>query len=295
MRWLLLLLPLIVSAADLRIDHVTVAGRDLKAMDAALQRAGIPMVYGGPHANGVTEMSLCSFPDGSYLEAIAPVAGADPAKVKKHEWSAFLTEGATACAWAVRSDNLDADRRRLRDAGIVAGAPVDGGRARPDGVRLDWQTMDIGGGVRGALYPFLIHDVTPREQRAYPTGKPTSTEFSGVARVVIGVHDLDDAVAQYRRAFGLAAPVRTTDQRFGARLAAFPGSPVVLAQPLGAGNWIEEQIYRFGEGPCAFILRAARPQAAAAGASRWFGEEIRWVDPRTLEWRLGIADPVNHR
>jgi len=294
MRWPLLLLPMLVSAADMRIDHVTVAGRDLKAMDDALQRAGVRMVYGGPHANGVTEMSLCSFPDGSYLEAIAPVTGAKPAQVQKHEWGAFLTEEAAACAWALRSDNLDADRRRLRDAGIVAGAPVSGGRARPDGVRLDWQTMDIGGGVRGVLYPFLIHDVTPREQRAYPTGQPTSTEFAGVARVVIGVHDLDEAIAQYRRVFGLSAPVRQTDERFGARLAAFPGSPLVLAQPLRGGNWIEEQIYRFGEGPCAFVLRAARPQTAAAGATRWFGEEIRWADPRELGWRLGFAGPVNH-
>jgi len=286
---------MLASAADLRVDHVTVAGRDLKAIDAALQRAGIPMAYGGPHANGVTEMSLCSFPDGSYLEAIAPVAGAKPAKVQKHEWGAYLTADATACAWALRSDNLDADRRRLQDAGIVAGAPVSGGRARPDGVRLDWQTVDIGGGVRGALYPFLIHDVTPREERAYPGGKATTNEFAGVARVVIAVHDLDDAIAQYRRAFGLPAPVRQTDERFGARLAAFPKSPVVLAQPLRGGNWIEQQIYRFGEGPCAFILRAANPLPATAGATRWFGEEVRWVDPQQLEWRLGVASPVNYR
>jgi len=139
---------MLLSAADLRIDHVTVAGRDLKAMDAALERAGIPMVYGGPHANGVTEMSLCSFPDGSYLEAIAPVAGAAKAAIQKHEWGAFLAEDATTCAWALRSENLDADRRRLRDAGIATGEPVSGGRARPDGVRLEWQTLDIGGGVR---------------------------------------------------------------------------------------------------------------------------------------------------
>jgi hypothetical protein len=115
-----------------------------------------------------------------------------------------------------------------------------------------------------------------------------------VAQVVIAVHDLDDAVAQYRRAFGLPAPVRHTDERFGARLAAFPNSPVILAQPLRGGNWIEQQIYRFGEGPCAFILRAANPQPAVAGATRWFGEEIRWVDARQLEWRLGVASPAKH-
>ncbi len=60
-----------LAAADLTIDHVTVAGKDLKAMQAALTALGIPTEYGGPHSNHATEMALTSFPDGSYLELIA--------------------------------------------------------------------------------------------------------------------------------------------------------------------------------------------------------------------------------
>ncbi|HEY2846074.1 MAG TPA: VOC family protein, partial [Bryobacteraceae bacterium] len=78
---------MLLPAADLRIDHVTAAGRDLKSMQAALAKLGISSEYGGPHSNHATEMALTSFPDGSYLELIAIQASADPAAVAAHYWS----------------------------------------------------------------------------------------------------------------------------------------------------------------------------------------------------------------
>lgn len=285
MRWWLVLVPMLLPAADLKIDHVTVAGRDLKRMSAALETAGIPMVYGGPHANGTTEMSLCSFPDGSYLEAIAPVPNADAANVSKHEWAPFLKQDAIACAWAIRSDDLAADRRRFMDSGIAASSPVKAGRTRPDGVRLDWATMDIGGGVRGALFPFLIQDFTPRERRAFPAGKPVTSEYQGVAYVVIAVRDLDEAIARYRNIFRLPNPSRRTDQDPSAKLAVFEASPVILAQPLARPTWLDRRIEDFGEGPCAFVLRSP---GVAHGTTHWMGGQIRWIDPEHLGWRLGV-------
>ena len=73
----LLLVPAMLPAADLIIDHVTIAGKDLKAMRATLAALGIPTEYGGPHSNHATEMALTSFPDGSYLELIAIQPNAD--------------------------------------------------------------------------------------------------------------------------------------------------------------------------------------------------------------------------
>ena len=58
-------------SADLHVDHVTIAGRDLKALRAEFASAGIRTDYGGKHTNGLTEMALASFADGSYLELIA--------------------------------------------------------------------------------------------------------------------------------------------------------------------------------------------------------------------------------
>jgi len=49
MRHLLLFLPVaaLLSAADLKIDHATVAGTDVKRLQAALKSVGIDSVYGG--------------------------------------------------------------------------------------------------------------------------------------------------------------------------------------------------------------------------------------------------------
>jgi catechol 2,3-dioxygenase-like lactoylglutathione lyase family enzyme len=279
---------MMLSAADLKIDHATVAGHDLRAMQAALRDAGIETVYGGAHANHITEMALASFPDGSYLELIAVQAHADPAAIEHHEWGRFLHEAGIPCAWAVQAGDLAAEATRLRAAGVAVSDPVRAGRRRPDGTNLEWETVDVGSGVRGAFFPFLIHDLTARDLRAFPGGKPVTRDYRGIARVVIAVRSLDAAVARYRAAFGLPEATRQADRDFGAELAAMPGSPVVFAQPLGGDSWIEARIAKFGEGPCAFVLAGVRRPAAGGAKSRWFGREITWADPARLGWRLGV-------
>jgi hypothetical protein len=274
-----------ISAADLKIDHVTIAGRELKPMQAALAAAGIPTVYGGAHANSVTEMALASFPDGSYLEAIAVRQGAAVDAVARHEWAAFLEQSGMPCAWAVQSADLAADAARLRAAGVAVGAPVAAGRTRPDGVRLQWETVNLGTDTRGSFLPFLIHDLTARNLRAFPRGKPVTGDLDGLTYVVVGVRKLEEAVARYRAAFGMAAPVRQTDREFGADLARLDG-PVILAQPLTQDSWLAQRIGRYGEGPCAFILSG---KARTGPRVRWFGREITWLAPEKLGWHLGVV------
>src|SRR4051794_35372507 len=127
-RLLLLAIPALLCATDLKIDHATVAGHDLKKMQAALEAVGIPTVYGGPHANGVTEMALASFPDGSYLELIAVQATAGPHALDRHEWAQFLKTDGMPCGWAVQTKDLAADRQRLQAAGVTVSEPVRAGR-----------------------------------------------------------------------------------------------------------------------------------------------------------------------
>jgi hypothetical protein len=284
---LLMLLPMILSAVDLHIDHVTVAGSSIRKLQAALAAIGINSVYGGAHHNKSTEMALVSLPDGSYLELMALTPNADPQQVSEHVWGAFLKADAGPCAWALREPDLPAEVARLKAAGVAVSAPVASGRQRPDGVQLDWETSDVGSGPRGTFFPFLIRDITPRDQRVFPQGKPVTNEYSGVARVVIAVRDLDAAVARYRQAYSLAAPARQEDRAFGARLAVFQGTPVVLAQPLDAKSWLAARLTRFGEAPCAFVL-AARSNPAHTGSSRWNGVEISWFDAEKLGWHLGF-------
>jgi catechol 2,3-dioxygenase-like lactoylglutathione lyase family enzyme len=285
----LALLPAALMAADLQIDHVTVAGASIKTLQSKLAAVGVASVYGGTHVNGATEMALVSFPDGAYLEMMALQPTADPRAVDQHVWAKFLREDAGPCAWAVREKDIAAEVQRLKAAGIAVAAPVRSGRQRPDGVRLEWETSDIGGELRGTFFPFLIQDLTPRAQRAFPQGKPVTRDFKGISRVVIAVKDLDAAVKRYRQAYGLPAPLRQVDQEFGAHLALAGGSPVVLAQPLTADSWLAARIEKFGEGPCALVLAAARAgKYRAASKTRWFGAEISWLDPQVLGWRLGF-------
>jgi hypothetical protein len=284
----LAILPTLLAAGPLGIDHVTIAGRDLKAMRARLAAVGIESQYGGPHSNHATEMALVSFPDGSYLELMGVQADADAQAVAAHYWAKQLEGDAGPCAWAMRSRDVAAEAKRLAAAGVVVSEPLHSGRTRPDGVRLDWQTARVGPEPNGTFFPFLIQDFTERALRAFPTGKPTTSAFQGVAKVVIAVRDLDGAVSRFRQAYGLPAPLHQADPGFQARLASFDGTPVVLAGPSSAQSWLNERLEKFGQGPCAFILAAPNASAFhAAGKTRWFGVEVSWFDAEKLGWRLG--------
>jgi hypothetical protein len=275
----LILSSLPLEGAGLKLDHVTIAGAKLEAMREAFTAAtGLPTEYGGRHANHATEMALTSFPDGSYMELMGIQAQAEPAAVAAHEWRKFLENNAGPCAFAIRPGT---------PAAIAGKRPQRSGRTRPDGTRLEWEITDIGPGIRGTFFPFLIHDLTPRENRAFLKGEPTTRRATGVAKVVVGVRNLEAAIALYQRAFQLAAPRRQRDAEFGADLAWFAGTPVVLAQGLANDTWLTQRVKKFGKGPCAFLLQSATGLAGAS-ESHWFGSTILWTSQQQLGWRLGF-------
>src|SRR5262245_29515047 len=282
-------LPILLAGADLTIDHVTVAGPRLKDLQSALSAVGIRADDGGSHGNRATEMAIVSFPDGSYLELIALESGADPKMVALHPWAKFMQAGAGPCAWAVGVSDVAAAAGRLKAAGIAVSEPQRGGRQRPDGKRLDWQTAMVGDEGRGAFFPFLIQDFTPRNDRAYPRGKPSAPDFTGVTKVIIVVKDLESAVKRYREAYGLPAPLKQVDKNFGAHLALMGAGPAVFAAPLSSDSWLASRLSQFGEGPCAFVLGARKPgRYRASSKTRWFGKDIAWLDVGKLGWRLGM-------
>ncbi len=275
-----------LMAQQFHIDHVTVAGRNLEEMRKALRAAGIESEYGGAHSNHATEMALASFPDGSYLELIAIQPHADPAALAAHYWYKFLESDGSPCAWAIRPAGFEGEVERLRKTGVAVTDPHKNGRKRPDGVQLEWATAQVGP-TNGGFFPFLIQDFTPRERRAFPGGKPTTTAWTGVVKVVIGVEDLELAIARYRSAYGLPEPERQDDADFGATLAWFSGTPVVLAAPLSSESWLSSRLGRFGEAPCAFILGAKHGVTGHKG-STWFGRPVIWANVQQLGWHLGF-------
>ena len=292
---LILLASVGLRAAELTVDHVSVAGRDLKQMQARLAALGIPSEFGGPHSNHATQMALTSFPDGSYLELIALQDKPDEKAVTAHYWSKQIQGNAGPAAWAVRAMTPTAEVKRLRAAGILSDAQRSG-RERPDGTRLDWEASPVGPGPNGVFFPFLIHDFTPREARAFPKGHPATRDFSGVKRVVIAVRDLKASVARYRQAYGLPEPRMQEDASFGARLAWFRGTPVVLAEPSDAQSWVARRIQQFGDGPCAFVL--GKPESGDVGEQRIRRRRSRAGSAcrspgsiaQRLGWHLGFED-----
>jgi hypothetical protein len=276
-----------IMAQQFHIDHVTVAGQDVNAMIKALRTVGgITAQYGGPHSNHATEMAQASFPDGSYLELIAIQPHADPASLAAHYWHKFMEADAGPCAWAIRPVDFSGEVERLRKTGVAVTGPNKSGRKRPDGMQLDWETAQVGPS-NGGFFPFLIHDFTPRDNRAFPTGKPSTTDWTGIVKVVISVQDLDAAIARYQSAYGLPAPQRQDDPSFGAKLAWFTGTPVVLAAPFSSRSWLIARLQRFGESPCAFIL-GARYGVTGDLPTSWFGHAVFWSDPEKLGWYLGF-------
>ena len=252
-------------------------------------RQGIASEYGGRHSNHATEMAITAFADGSYLELIAIQPDADPKAVAAHDWAKQLQGDAGPAAWAVRLDDINAERARLNRARVAVSEPERSGRTRPDGVRLEWETAQTGSESRGTFFPFLIRDFTPRETRAFPSGKPTVASLRGFTRVMIATKDLKASIARFRAAYDWTAPVEMDDATFGARVAVFAGNPVVLAAPLDRRSWIAERLNRFGDGPCAFVIGAAgKNDFKIAAKSRWPGAEIGWLDSKALGWHLGI-------
>ena len=223
-----------------------------------------------------------SFPDGSYLELIALQPAADPEAVAAHYWSSFLNTDSEPCAWAVRVSDVAVEAERLSQRGVAVSPPAKSGRRRPDGVQLNWEAARVGPGPNGAFFPFLIRDLTPRETRVFPSGKPTTTEFNGIAKVVIAVEKMDESIRLYQRAHDLPVPTFQKDSELEAQLAWFEGTPVVLASPL-PGSPLTARLRRFGTAPCALVLAA--PKAAG---SDWFGKRISWFDSATLGWHLGV-------
>jgi hypothetical protein len=229
-------------------------------------------------------MAIASFADGSYLELIA---AQKPTGAAEHYWGKFIDANAGPCAWAVSVPDVA--------AAVLGSHPARSGRLRPDGVKLEWESASIGPEVQGTFFPFFIHDITPRERRAFPQGRPSAPRFSGVAQVVVGVRDLNAAIDRYRETFHLPTPKLQDDEMLQLHLAAFAGTPVILVSPMLHGTPLDLRLAKFGESPYAFVLDRASAHGVLAGSrSKWFGETIFWASPAASDhpW-IGIRFPTH--
>ena len=280
----------------LEVDHATWAGPALEALRTAFDAAGLRSDYGGPHANGVTHMAVVGFPDGSYLELIAPREPGTAPPI----WEAAMRTGAGPAAWAVRTDRIDREVERLRAAGVPVRGPEPWSRETPEVRTAVWQLAFPGEGEPGSVLPFLIEDRTPRGWRTRPTRGIEHTGVAGLGQIVLVVRDAAAAEATLRRAYGWGAPVQVGAPPFGARLSRFEGTPACVAEPLRApppgesARRLRARLEAIGPAPAAFLLRLADRDAAdrvlPLGAEEpWPGGPVRWLESEGLGTRrLGV-------
>ena len=282
----------------LKVDHVPICVAELAPVQQAFAAAGLAADYGGPHAGSGTHMALLGFDDGSYFELLAPQT---PGSAEKSPEAKLLAENAGPCMWAVATSDIKSELNRLHQLGIATDGPFPGGRTRPDGQILKWETAGVGPGSPGNVLPFLIQDYTAHNLRVQPSASVHGSGLTGIAMVVVGVKDLTAAIALFRKAYGWNEPATEEHKELEAKLAHFAGTPVVLATPLSDKSWLEARLDKFGDGPVATLVRTADWNGVARsfslyGETIWFGRKVAWFDPAKLKGlRIGVIDSSDHR
>jgi catechol 2,3-dioxygenase-like lactoylglutathione lyase family enzyme len=242
---------------SLTIDHAVIVVYDLERAHSDYTEMGFTVVEGGRHADGLTHNALVSFADGSYLELIAFIES--PPDIHPF-YRAHGAEGLVT--YALLPDNIEREIDRARRKGLHLAGPLRGGRSRPDGVRIEWQT------ARPDTHdlPFLCADVTARELRV-PYGPATlhSNGITGIAAVTVVVHDLQKSKQRYAALLG-SEPLPHGPYH-NARSASFQAgaSVVTLVEP-EQGRMLDH-LRTHGEGPYALSLLAGE------------GRQIEPLDP----------------
>lgn len=254
------------------IDHATLAGVDLETLEGVATDLGFDPVYGGTHANGETEMSLVVFPDGSYLELIAPQdGGPEPSR-----WAAHLQERASPCAWALPAPEIDATAQTAAVNGIDVEGPIDGGRERTDGRAVRWRFAFLGPGEPGAVLPFLIDDETPRGYRV--PDETVTDAVDGLARTLICVNDPEPVLDRFERALGATVERTLFDHTLDASVHLLGGVAGALLVP--ESGPLCSRLDRYGDCVCGFLFESGTGTSAArVGGSTWGDATIDWLGP----------------
>lgn len=265
----------------LPLDHIVIAVHDLHAAIADYTSLGFNVLRGGDHPGRPTHNALVVFADGSYFELIA---WKEPAPQERW-WQLLKQHGEGLVDFALLPASTAETVTDAGQRGLVLDGPLDGGRLRPDGERLRWQTAR----PPSPDLPFLCGDITPRalrvpegDARVHPNGA------QGVASLAIAVHDLDATLARYRALFGNASgdfsigqPVALPAGGVRQAVITIGSSTLVLSAPLEAGGEragpLAQRLALRGEGPYALVLRTDDAVPGAPDTSLTHGALIEFA------------------
>lgn len=258
------------------IDHLVVLVPRLDTAIADYRALGFTVEPGGEHPGG-THNALIAFADGSYLELIA---FQDP-NATTHRWHRFLAAGGGLVDFALGSTNLAADIARVTADGLPY-TPMDGARARPDGVQLQWRSASV---EPAGQLPFLIEDVTPRGLRV-PSGDAVqhANAATGILSVTVAVQDLAAAKRRFEALLDAIPLVERANDDLRASAATFVIGQysIELAQPLDASSPLTAQLAARGDGPYSACLTAdpGPPEGYWLDAARTGGGRFQIVSPK---------------
>jgi hypothetical protein len=284
------------SPMKFSVDHAGICAYQLEPTQKAFASVGLETVYGGAHASGGTHNALLGFDDGSYIELIAPQHPESLSGAEARDYEAVKPDRAQTCFWASGSANILKDVERLRQRGIGIESPQLGSRKRPDGILVAWDTARVDEKNGGDILPFFIEDRTLRSTRIQRSPSVKGSELRGIEWVVLGVKDLDQSIALVRKAYGWPAPTLATDAGFGAKIAYFSGTPVLLASPLDKSSWLAARLEKSGQGPIALLIgtkdfAGSSKRFKLSGDASWFGRKVGWFDAEKLHGaRLGVVE-----
>lgn len=268
------------------IDHIVIAVNDLDQAVADYTAAGFTVTPGGQHANGETHNALIAFADGTYFEIIA---WRNPAGAGDNTWWRRLQAGEGFVDYALRTTDLDVEIARLREEGLEVPDPTPGGRMRPDGQMVEWQTVRLDPNRYPAM-PFYCHSTNDITLRV-PSGEAAThaNGASGIDKVFIGVADLERASANYRIAAGITfddpaheQPEANKWQQF--RVGTFN---LVLIEPEETDSEVARSIAARGEVPIEVVLKSTNEQGAAIDHGLSHGAKLALLE---VEHTIDIPD-----
>jgi hypothetical protein len=242
-----------------QIDHIVIALRALPQAIDDYRALGFTVVVGGDHPGRTSHNALVVFEDGAYLELIAWKAPAPDER-----WYRDLQrDGEGLVDFALLPSDTAAVAQAAQQRGLTTfGNAFDGGRLRPDGVQVRWQT------ARNATanLPFLCGDVTPRFLRV-PEGslRTHANGARGVCRIDVAVNDLERSMSGYRALLGESFDSKDSaasiEAGAGIRAASIRIATATVrllapdsAQPSDASQALARRLRSRGEGPCALTL-----------------------------------------
>jgi hypothetical protein len=224
-----------------RFDHAVIGVRSLDAATASWNVLGFDARPGGRHTGRGTHNAIVRF-GLDYIELIS-VCDRSEVESRGEPNALALTrlidraEGGLL-GYAVASDDIEADGRRLRQAGFAIDGPTPMQRLRPDGRLLRWRLLVPRGGSWGIPLPFIIQwDDADTDRLTWERPGAHHNGASAIAAIAIVVADLDPWIDVYSRQLGLELLTAGSDPELGAKTARFRigSARVELLSPTGPG------------------------------------------------------------